>query len=193
MHRETWLPADFMRCRIQKFDPSGKLLSAMGEISAAAGNFIRPKHIAVDREGYLYVVDAGFQNVQIFNPQGYLLSFFGLRGRIPASCSYRWGSPSTTTRRIWHSSKRTFIRQFQADRLILVTNQMGPNRVAVYASGKPEDPAQRADITGSRISVPVAASQPTTQPQLAPEPLEPPALHDGPLAPCPGHCGAAQP
>jgi hypothetical protein len=185
---------DFMRCRIQKFDPSGKLLSAMGEISAAAGNFIRPKHIAVDREGYLYVVDAGFQNVQIFNPQGYLLSFFGAAGTHPGAMQLPVGVAVDDDPQDLALFKEDVHPSFQADRLILVTNQMGPNRVAVYALGKLKPGASAADITGSRISVPVAASQPTTQPQLAPEPLEPPAPPaTGPLVPVPGHSGAAQP
>jgi len=62
---------------------------------------------------------------------------------------------------------------FNADRLIIVTNQVGPNRVAIYALGKLKPGITAAEISGSRIAVPVAASQPTSQPKLGPVPEEP--------------------
>jgi hypothetical protein len=185
---------DFMRCRIQKFDPSGKLISALGEISAAAGNFIRPKHIAVDKDGYLYVVDAGFQNVQLFSPDGYLLTFFGAAGAHPGAMQLPAGIAIDEDPQDLALFKDDVHPAFLPDRLIIVTNQMGPNRVAVYALGKLKPGVTAADITGSRIAVPVAASQPTSQPALAPEPAEPPpAPPTGPLIPVPGHSPSGQP
>jgi DNA-binding beta-propeller fold protein YncE len=187
---------DFMRCRIQKFDPSGKLISGLGEISAAAGNFIRPKHIAVDKDGYLYVVDAGFQNVQLFSPDGYLLTFFGAAGAHPGAMQLPAGIAIDEDPQDLALFKEYVHPSFIADRLIIVTNQVGPNRVAVYALGKLKPGVTAADINNSRISVPVAASQPTSQPTLAPEPNEPPAAPPtaAPQAPLPaGHPGSPKP
>jgi DNA-binding beta-propeller fold protein YncE len=186
--------SDFMKCRIQKFDPSGKLISAIGEISAAAGNFIRPKHIALDKDGYLYVVDAGFQNVQLFNEQGYLLTFFGAAGTHPGAMQLPAGIAVDDDPQDIALFKDYVHPMFVPDRLIIVTNQTGPNRVAIYALGKLKPGVTAADITGSRIEVPVAASQPTTQPALAPEPNEPPPPPaTGPLIPVPGHTGSPRP
>ena len=47
------------------------------------GHFARPKGIALDRDGRLYVVDASFNNVQIFNKDGRVLMFFGEGGDKP--------------------------------------------------------------------------------------------------------------
>lgn len=47
------------------------------------GDFARPKGVAVDSEGHIYVVDAAFGNVQIFNSEGLLLLFFGQMGTGP--------------------------------------------------------------------------------------------------------------
>ena len=41
-----------------------------------AGAFARPKGVAVDSEGHVYVADAAFNNIQIFDDQGRLLLFF---------------------------------------------------------------------------------------------------------------------
>jgi len=47
------------------------------------GSFGRPKGVAIDAFGNLYVVDSEWANVQIFNRKGQLLLFFGGRGRYP--------------------------------------------------------------------------------------------------------------
>ena len=44
------------------------------------GQFSRPKGIAVDDEGYVYVTDAAFNNYQIFDSQGRLMLFVGTGG-----------------------------------------------------------------------------------------------------------------
>ncbi|HDO35626.1 MAG TPA: 6-bladed beta-propeller [Nitrospirae bacterium] len=54
-----------------------------GQIGDIPGKFARPKGIAVDSEGHIYVVDAAFNNVQIFNEKGRLLLFFGEMGVGP--------------------------------------------------------------------------------------------------------------
>jgi DNA-binding beta-propeller fold protein YncE len=45
--------------------------------------FDTPKGVAVDAFGNVYVVDSGWSNVQIFNPRGRVLLFFGGRGPVP--------------------------------------------------------------------------------------------------------------
>ncbi len=45
-----------------------------------AGQFARPKGIAVDSDGHLYVVDGAFNNFQIFNQDGRILTFVGQGG-----------------------------------------------------------------------------------------------------------------
>jgi len=56
---------------------------AVGGNGDAPGNFARPKGVAVDSLGDLYVADSGWSNVQIFNRKGQVLLFFAGRGPMP--------------------------------------------------------------------------------------------------------------
>ena len=47
------------------------------------GDMARPKGIAVDSDGHIYVVDAAFGNFQIFNREGRILLFVGQMGHQP--------------------------------------------------------------------------------------------------------------
>ena len=64
-------------------DKNGKYLRSIGKLGDVPGSLARPKGIAVDSEDHLYVVDAAFQNVQIFNAEGQLLLVFGTGGWGP--------------------------------------------------------------------------------------------------------------
>ncbi len=125
---------DVIMCRLQKFDTYGQFRFAVGQISDTAGSFVRPKLTAVDDEGILYVVDAAFSNVQMFDKDGRILMFFGSSGShagamdMPAGiCVYR-GDMEPFQEYI-HPS-------FDAERLLLVTNQFGRHKVSVYAMGQ---------------------------------------------------------
>jgi len=58
---------------------SGKVSSTSTVIPVGSG-FNGPKGVAVDRNGYAYIVDAATQVVQIFDPEGRLMLFFGEAG-----------------------------------------------------------------------------------------------------------------
>ncbi len=166
---------DFMRCRIQKFSPEGKFLKGYGDISTATGDFIRPKHIAVDSEDILYVVDAAFQNVQMINATGRVLTFFGSAGGHPGAMFLPAGICITEDPKDLELFQNYAHPAFDVKRLILVTNQFGPAKVAVYGYGKLKEGKTLADIAGGRNAVPVgmdnSATRPTTLPALPPEGL----------------------
>ncbi len=44
---------------------------------------MRPKDVAVDEEGFMYVTDAAFNNLQLFDSDFTLLTFVGDGGRQP--------------------------------------------------------------------------------------------------------------
>tara|TARA_R110001583_G_scaffold69544_2_gene197105 strand:+ start:26269 stop:27417 length:1149 start_codon:yes stop_codon:yes gene_type:complete len=66
--------------RIQVIDiNTEKLVLKFGSIGRQAGQFSRPKGIALDSDNNIYVSDAAFGNFQIFNNKGELLLFIGER------------------------------------------------------------------------------------------------------------------
>ena len=58
-----------------------RYISSFGEHGNATGYFARPKGVAVDSQGNIYVADALFNAVQIFDREGNFLYYFGSQGR----------------------------------------------------------------------------------------------------------------
>ncbi|MEI7982770.1 MAG: hypothetical protein WCI71_14050, partial [Bacteroidota bacterium] len=114
----------------------GKYLSTVGGNGSGLGQFARPKGIAVDNDENLYVVDASFENTQIFNKDGHVLLFFGGPYRGPGDM---W-LPAKVT--IDYDNLKYFQKYvdqaFQLNYLIFVTNQYGPDKVNVYGAIRPK-------------------------------------------------------
>ena len=71
---------DALNARVQAFDGLGQPLRELGRRGLYVGNLVRPKGVATDSEGRIYVVDALFDAVQIFTGDGALLLGFSERG-----------------------------------------------------------------------------------------------------------------
>ena len=143
---------EIITCRISKFAPDGKFIRTFGNRGDQVGTFTRPKHIEIDSDGVLYVVDAAFQNVQMINPAFKPLMAFGGHGNFPGYMDLPAGVDV-------HDGDLDLFQQyihpaFEAQRLVLVTNQWGDNRVAVYAMGKLKAGKTTNDIAASRSVVP---------------------------------------
>jgi len=116
---------------VKIFDAEGNYLKTIGELGVTPGQFALPKGIGVDREGRIYVVDAAAPVVQLFDADGRLLMYFGepkSSGEgglyLPAGLTIDYDNLS-------------FFQQyvaagFKLEYLILLTNQVGPNKVSVY-------------------------------------------------------------
>jgi DNA-binding beta-propeller fold protein YncE len=160
--------ADVMRCRVQKFSPDGQLLHAFGQSGNRPGDFVRPKHLAVGSDNILFVVDAAFNNVQMFDEEDKIMMYFGSAGphpgsmNLPAGLAINEGDLDLFQDYI-HPA-------FQAERLIVVTNQFGDAKVSVYAMGHLKPGKTLADISNSRAKVNkgVEPEKSTTQPATAP-------------------------
>ena len=72
-----------MNFRVQVFDTEGKFLKAIGSMGDATGNLSRPKGVALDSEGHIYVADANLHRFQVFDYEGRPLLLVGLRGNKP--------------------------------------------------------------------------------------------------------------
>lgn len=116
---------------VKRYDADGKFLGQIGRHGDAPGEFARNKGIAVDREQRLYVVDAAFENVQIFDAQSNLLLHFGeaesgAEGRmvLPAGLALSY-------------ENLDYFRPFVApgrdiEYIVLVANQYGDSKISVY-------------------------------------------------------------
>jgi sugar lactone lactonase YvrE len=120
---------------IRVYDLEGNYLKTIGQQGVAPGLFARPKGVAVDRQGLVYVADAATQVVQVFDMDGKLLLFFGqpetsAEGdlHLPASVKIDYDNVGVFQNKI--------APDFQCEYLVLVTSQVGPNKVNVYGFGK---------------------------------------------------------
>lgn len=130
MFDNTLYVSDFGDFNVKKFSSEGEFEGAVGGYGNAPGRFTRPKGLALDREANLYVVDAAFENIQIFNPGGELLMHFGgsYEGAgamwLPAAVDISYENLSYFESYVDES--------FSLKYLIYVTNQYGPAKLNVY-------------------------------------------------------------
>ncbi len=74
---------DQINARVQVFDAQGEFLDTFGSLGVGFGSFARPKDVAVDEAGLIYVTDNAFNNVQLFDADFTLLTFVGAGGLGP--------------------------------------------------------------------------------------------------------------
>jgi len=125
------LVSDIGGFAVQIYDLDGQYLHTVGQQGVGMGSFSRPKGVAVDREGITYVVDAAVQVVQMFDPQGRLLMYFGQPGAstrgellLPAAVKVDYDNVSYFQKYVAPGHRCEY--------LILVTSQFGPSMVSVY-------------------------------------------------------------
>ena len=69
-----------MNFRVALFDAEGNYRATFGELGDGSGYLARPKGIAEDTYGHIYVVDGQFHVVQVFDRTGKFLYRFGGQG-----------------------------------------------------------------------------------------------------------------
>ncbi|VAW63471.1 NHL repeat domain protein [hydrothermal vent metagenome] len=83
IENNTVLITDSLNFRVQLFDLNGKYLSDFGKAGQSSGYLSRPKGVAMDKLGHIYVVDGLLNNIQLFNQQGKFLMTAGEQGQKP--------------------------------------------------------------------------------------------------------------
>lgn len=127
---ESLYISDFGDFSVKKYSTEGDYLGVIGGYGSTPGKFTRPKGISLDREENLYVVDAAFENVQIFNKKGELLMHFGgaYKGAgamwLPAAVEISYENLSYFEPYVDESYTLKY--------LIFVSNQYGPAKINVY-------------------------------------------------------------
>jgi DNA-binding beta-propeller fold protein YncE len=71
---------DAMNFRVQFFNRSGAYQFSVGTMGDGLGQVYRPKGVAFDSEGHLYVAEGLANMVQVFDLEGQLLYYFGEHG-----------------------------------------------------------------------------------------------------------------
>ena len=74
---DTVAVVDAMNFRVQLFDKHGQFLSSIGSPENPNSDIYRPKALAIDSEDHIYLVEAEWGVVQVFNREGQLLYRFG--------------------------------------------------------------------------------------------------------------------
>jgi len=74
---------DQLNSRVQLFTPAGDFIDKFGELRVGYAGFVRPKDVAVDEVGFIYVSDNALNNIQIFDTDFSLLTFIGSGGDGP--------------------------------------------------------------------------------------------------------------
>ena len=100
------------------------------------GQFVRPKGIATDPNDNLYVVDAAFENIQMFDSASRLLMFFGGHSE---QRGYLWlpAGLAVDTDNISYFEKYLY-SDFNMKYLLFVSNQFGPAKINVYGFIEPK-------------------------------------------------------
>lgn len=70
-------------CTVELFDANYKFIRRFGKQGVMYGNLARPKGLTWDNEGHIWVVDAAYNNFQIFDPKGNVYLFVGSFGNNP--------------------------------------------------------------------------------------------------------------
>lgn len=125
---------DTVLCVVFVYSPDGQFLRTIGSPGDIVGQFSRPKGIAF-ADDILYVVDAAFENCQIFNLDGDPLMFFANAGVGPGNLYL----PTS----VWVGAEGEGLEMFRDDmsddfhpeRIIAITNLFGPNKLNFYAFG----------------------------------------------------------
>jgi len=133
IHDGSLYVSDTTNFRIQEFDLEGNFLRTYGRIGDRPGEFSRNKGIALDNEGRIYVVDAAFENVQVFDRDFQLLLYMFGPGVEPHNINLPAGIAVDYDNLEYFEPYLS--PRFEAEYLLFVTSNFGLNKVNVYAFG----------------------------------------------------------
>jgi hypothetical protein len=118
------------------FDRDGHYVRSFGKLGTTTGMFARPRGVAVDREGQIYIVDGGHQNVQIFAPEGQLLMYLSGINEPVGGLNLPAGVLVSEVNLDYF--QKLADPNFKLERVLYVTSQYGgrANMISVFGLGK---------------------------------------------------------
>jgi hypothetical protein len=132
-HSNHLLISDPMNRRVLMLDSAGKPAGHVGEPGDQPGYVADPRGLAVDDEGVIYLTDVALQRVQLFGSDGRFLMSFG-----QTDDGTHMPSPAgiCVDRSCLPYFRALVAPGFEAEQLIFVSNQVGPDKILVYAFGR---------------------------------------------------------
>ncbi len=162
--------SDDERFQVVKFDRDGHNRGAYGQAGQSPGHFARPKGLATDRENRLYVVDAAFDNVQLFTGEGQLLFWFGhfgKAGRLPGEF-YLPAKVAVDYKNVKYFQQYAD-PNFEVEYLVFVVNQFGDRMVQVFGFGKEKGKKYPSDEEAMKLLKEELKSLPEMEKREKPE------------------------
>jgi DNA-binding beta-propeller fold protein YncE len=127
--------SDLMNSRVGVFSSAGEPLLNIGRPGDRPGDLAKPKHLAFDNESrVLFVADAGFQQVHMFDPQGNILMLFGGKADSPDAMPLPAGI--CLDRQLLPYFADLIPDTFEVSCLVFVSNQYSRPAILVYAFGR---------------------------------------------------------
>lgn len=137
---------DMANFRVQQFDAKGQFIRSFGFLGDGPGTFARPRGLAIDRDGHLYTADGAFENVQIWDSRSaQVLLAFGGAGTGPGDMYLPAGVH--VSYELAEHFREYVDPNFDLEYVILVANNYGPHKVAVYGFVNPKDPSRYPDLS----------------------------------------------
>ncbi len=134
-HDEVFV-SDQIGRRVQVYSTDGRYLRTIGGPGVGFGQFDVPKGVAVDQQGLVYVADFRWGHVQVFDREGRVLTFLaggGYRGP-----GYLGGPMDVVVDYENLNYFRKYVSpEFTLKYLVLVTNQLSPDKLTVYGFVEP--------------------------------------------------------
>ncbi len=120
--------------RVLAFSGEGKFVRKIGQRGDRYGDMGQPKHLAIGSDGILFVADAEFARVHLFNQAGQLLMLLGGSGGGPGSTPMPFGVAVAPT--LPRELAALVPEGFTAKYFLFVTNSVGPQRISLFAIGE---------------------------------------------------------
>lgn len=156
---------DMLLGRITHFDKNGVFKETFGKLSSNFEDFVRPKGISLDREGRIWVVDAGTNVAKVYNLEGRLLMYFGL----PMSPTETRGTLKLPAGIAIDYDNVDLFREYAVDGaelefLVIVVSQFGRHKVSVFGFGTFPQAQSPGVAEPASPSEPIADDTPKAEP-----------------------------
>ena len=152
-----------MNNRVEIFDAEGNFISLFGKHGDGPGYLTRPKGIAVDSDGHIWVADEMQDRLQVFNREGQLLTYIGTgHGDLPGQFKSLIGVAIDKQNRVFTSEQEPGrVQMFQ-----YVTDA----EKAAAEKTRHEEELQKAAERRQKAAAPAPTDKPAeASPQKAPD------------------------